>query len=107
MRDCFATLAMTVLFYSHCEEQSDVAICFLMMYSDQLKNALIAYFDAIDAQKNSELKEKPPLHPHFEALDRLAAQLPIDTDPQLRHYMKQKSYEKALNFLRELGEGCP
>lgn len=68
------------------------------MLSD-LKSALENYFEAIALQKSVDETKRPPLRPHFEKLDKLAAQLPPDADPQLRHYMKQKSYEKALNFL--------
>ena len=74
------------------------------MFETELRQALKDYFEAIALQKSSEESKPPPLRPHFEALDRLAAQLPADTHPQLRHYMKQKSYEKALNFLQGHGD---
>lgn len=69
------------------------------MFLKDLKTSLEEYFRAIALQKSADESNRPPLRPHFERLDQLAAQLPPDTDPQLRHYMKQKSYEKALNFL--------
>jgi hypothetical protein len=69
------------------------------MSFSELRNALENYFEAIALQKSADESQRPPLRPHFEKLDQLASQLPADTDPQLRHYMKQKSYEKALNFL--------
>lgn len=43
---------------------------------------------------------------HFEALksvseriERLASALPAPVDPQLRHYLERRSYDKALAFL--------
>ena len=35
----------------------------------------------------------------FRRLDELAAQLPADADPQLRHFLAQKSYQKARTWL--------
>jgi hypothetical protein len=74
------------------------------MTLNELKNALENYFEAIALQKSADESTRPPLRPHFEKLDQLAAQLPPHADPQLRHYMKQKSYEKALNFLSGRGD---
>jgi hypothetical protein len=34
-----------------------------------------------------------------EKIDNLAALLPHPVDPQLAHYLKRKSYDKALEFL--------
>jgi hypothetical protein len=34
-----------------------------------------------------------------ESLDRLARELPADTDPTLRHYLDRQSYVKALDWL--------
>lgn len=65
----------------------------------EIKTALEHYFEAIALQKTADQSKRPPLRPHFEKLDQLAAELPPQADPQLRHYMKQKSYEKALNFV--------
>ena len=42
---------------------------------------------------------KPDLLPVFAELDTLAGQLPPETSPRLRHYLQQKSYEKARLFL--------
>lgn len=39
---------------------------------------------------------KPNLLPLFARLDVLAQQLPPDADEELRHFLKRKSYEKAL-----------
>jgi len=38
---------------------------------------------------------KPNLIPLFTHLDRLVEQLPPGTDPELRHFLERKSYEKA------------
>ncbi|MCX6896638.1 MAG: hypothetical protein NTZ16_14335 [Verrucomicrobia bacterium] len=42
---------------------------------------------------------KPNLLPLFRRLDELALELPRETDPNLRHYLNKKSYEKARLFL--------
>jgi hypothetical protein len=46
---------------------------------------------------------KPNLQDLFSRLDHLAAHLPKGTDPQLRHYLANKSYEKARVLLQSLG----
>ncbi len=43
---------------------------------------------------------KPNLLPFFERIESLARQLPPDTAPDLLHYLKKKSYEKARFFLQ-------
>ena len=43
---------------------------------------------------------KPGLLPLFDRIDLLTAQLPQETDPQLLHYLRKKSYEKARFFLQ-------
>lgn len=43
----------------------------------------------------STANPKPNLLPLFARLDELAAQLPPDADPELRHFLNRKSYEKA------------
>lgn len=42
---------------------------------------------------------KPDLLPLFARLERLAQQLPDDADPELLHYLRKKSYEKARLWL--------
>ena len=49
-------------------------------------------------------QQKPDLLPLFRRLDALALELPQDADPNLRHYLNKKSYEKARLFL--LGRDC-
>ena len=34
-----------------------------------------------------------------EKIDRLQALLPSSTNPQLKHYLQRKSYDKALEFI--------
>ena len=36
-----------------------------------------------------------------ERLDALATSVPHDTDPQFRHYLERRSYDKALAWLEE------
>jgi hypothetical protein len=42
---------------------------------------------------------KPNLLPLFNRLDELTLQLPSQTAPELVHYLRKKSYEKARLFL--------
>ena len=42
---------------------------------------------------------KPNLIPLFNQLDELTLQLPPQTAPELLHYLRKKSYEKARLFL--------
>jgi hypothetical protein len=37
-----------------------------------------------------------------EKIDKLSAALPPPLDPQLAHYLKRRSYDKALEFLESL-----
>jgi len=76
----------------------------LTAFQDQLKTALADYFEAIRLQKDPDPTRRPSLKKYFIELDTLAAKLPADCDPRLRHYMVQKSYEKALNFLGGQGD---
>jgi len=46
---------------------------------------------------------KPNLVPIFARLDRLADQLTDRSDPQLRHFLHNKSYEKARLLLEGRG----
>ena len=43
---------------------------------------------------------KPDLLPIFARLDDLAKKLPATADPQLRHYLQRKSYQKARILLQ-------
>lgn len=44
--------------------------------------------------------EKLNLLPLFSRIDGLAKQLPAGTDPELLHYLRKKSYEKARLYLQ-------
>ncbi len=39
-----------------------------------------------------------------EKIDKLEAALPRPIDPQLAHYLKRRSYDKALEFLKGRGD---
>jgi hypothetical protein len=69
-------------------------------FHQELRTALDEYFQAVESQKNPEPEKRMPLRPSFEKLDGLAARLPGNVDPQLRHYMAQKSYQKAFDHLK-------
>lgn len=46
---------------------------------------------------------KPNLVPIFAQLDELAGNLPLDADPELRHFLQRKSYQKARLLLQGMG----
>lgn len=43
------------------------------------------------------------VRPHLSELDRLTRELPTDADPQLVHFLRRRSYEKARLFLEGRG----
>jgi len=55
------------------------------------------------AKSVSSANPKPNLLPLFSKLDELAQQLPNDADPELRHFLQRKSYEKARRLLEGRG----
>lgn len=59
--------------------------------------AALSEFESSVAASRSGLK--PDLQALFRRLDTLAAQLPPDADPQLSHFLAQKSYAKARAYL--------
>jgi hypothetical protein len=63
---------------------------------DDLKAALLEYFDAIPRQKEPN---PPDLLAIYTRLDELQAKLDASAPVDLRHYMHAKSYRKAWNFL--------
>jgi len=65
---------------------------------DAILQALTELDSAVKNMKTAN--PKPNLLPIFERIDRLARQLPRDTEPQLQHYLQKKSYEKARLFLQ-------
>ncbi|MBI3882253.1 MAG: hypothetical protein HY301_19620 [Verrucomicrobia bacterium] len=48
-----------------------------------------------EVKRMATANPKPNLLPLFARLDELAAQLPPDSDAELRHFLQRKSYEKA------------
>ncbi len=46
---------------------------------------------------------KPSLLPLFTRLDEMAGQLPPDADPELKHFLLRKSYQKARLLLQGKG----
>ena len=62
-----------------------------------LESQLLAALTALDsAVQNLPAKgPKPPLLPFLARIDELAARLPADADPELRHFLQRKSYQKA------------
>ncbi len=63
--------------------------------------ALAELDDAVRAMRTAN--PKPNLQPIFARLDSLGEQLPGNADPQLRHYLARKSYEKARLLLEGRG----
>ncbi len=67
-----------------------------MTLPDQLLAALRDFESAVESARTGE---RPDLQSHFRRIDDLAARLPDDADPRLRHFLDQKSYQKALALL--------
>ena len=67
-------------------------------FEKRVLGALVELEDAVRALRTAN--PKPDLPPLFARLDELAGQLPPDADPQLRHYLVRKSYEKARLLLQ-------
>lgn len=63
----------------------------------QLLDALIALEQA--ARASPTVEPRPSLFPLFERIETLAAELPPSADPELRHFLQRKSYEKARQWL--------
>ena len=60
--------------------------------------ALVELDTAVKAMATTQ--PKPDLRPLFGRIDELTRQLPGDADPNLRHYLHKKSYEKARLWLQ-------
>lgn len=56
-------------------------------------NSLVELEAAVAGMASAE--PKPNLVPLFAQLDEFANALPPETDPDLRHYLQRKSYQKA------------
>lgn len=63
----------------------------------QTEEAILQTLKELDAAVKAmpAANPKPDLLPLFTRLDQLAQQLPPDADPELRHFLQRKSYEKA------------
>ena len=55
-----------------------------------------------EASRRDEEKHTDSLRLISEKIDKSAAALPRPVDPQLAHYLKRRSYDKALEFLDSL-----
>ena len=64
----------------------------------QLLDALVALDNAVKALPAAS--PKPDLLPLFSRIDKLAEQLPASADPELRHFLRRKSYGKARLLLQ-------
>lgn len=67
-----------------------------MTLERDLLNTLMELDVAVKAMPNPKLN----LLKLFSRIDELAKRLPRDTDPQLLHYLRKKSYQKARLFLQ-------
>jgi hypothetical protein len=67
----------------------------------QLLDALTELDEAVKALPVSN--PKPSLLPHFARIGELASQLPPTADPELRHFLERKSYQKARWLLEGRG----
>jgi len=63
--------------------------------------SLIELDDGVRAMRTAD--PKPDLQALFARVDGLAGQLPGDADPQLRHFLERRSYEKARLLLEGRG----
>ena len=52
-----------------------------------------------EESRRDQVKHIDRLRAVSEKLDRLQALLPSSTDPQLKHFLQRKSYDKALEYL--------
>lgn len=55
------------------------------------------------ASQMATTNPKPNLMPLFTRLDEMAGSLPADADPELRHFLQRKSYQKARLLLQGRG----
>ncbi len=60
---------------------------------------LLAALHELEAAARDRREPPPPLQPLFDRIDRLAASLPPESDPELRHFLQRKSYAKAREWL--------
>ncbi|HEY2045682.1 MAG TPA: hypothetical protein VGG93_03775 [Candidatus Udaeobacter sp.] len=55
-----------------------------------------------EESRRDEAKHIDRLRVVSEKIDKLQAALPRPIDPRLAHYLRRRSYDKALEFLEEL-----
>jgi hypothetical protein len=67
---------------------------------EALRKRLTIIYD--EASRRDEEKHTERLRLISEKIDESAAALPRPVDPQLAHYLKRRSYDKALEFLDSL-----
>jgi hypothetical protein len=67
---------------------------------DALKERLAIIHD--EESRRDEAKHIDRLRAISEKIDKLQAALPQRVDPRLAHYLQQRSYEKALEFIESL-----
>ena len=69
-----------------------------------LREALQERLAIIDNEESRRDEEKhmTRLRAVSEKIDKLAAALPRPIDPQLAHYLQRRSYDKALEFLKNI-----
>jgi hypothetical protein len=65
---------------------------------ENLLNALVELEQTVKSMPAAN--PKPNLLPLFAHIEELAKQLPADADPELRHFLQRKSYDKARLFLQ-------
>jgi hypothetical protein len=63
----------------------------------QILEALVELESAVGRMRTET--PKPNLRPIFMRIEELCGTLPAGTDPQLLHYLRKKSYQKARLFL--------
>ena len=70
-----------------------------------IEESILGTLRELDAAARSmpTANPKPNLIPLFQRLEDLGRQLPPDSDPDLRHYLQRKSYEKARLLLEGRG----
>ena len=78
-----------------------------------MENAIVDLRDALrerlaiihdEESRRDEETHMARLSAVSEKIDKLQAALPRPIDPQLAHYLKRRSYDKALEFLEGRGD---
>ena len=68
---------------------------------NSIESSILDQLENLDRSVKSmaTAQPKPNLIPIFEELDRLADALGPEGDPQLKHFLEGKSYQKAMLYL--------